>query len=212
MTAEAEQYGQALRDRPDALAELESRLGVPEEALTRLHVGWEENNRHRGEHGVWVDDGPAWTFPEWSGEGEIIGIQRRFEDERIGKRVISGSQRGLYVPTGWEEMRGPIYIPEGASDVAALIGVGRCAIGRPRATGGVEHLAKLLRGVDRRVIVLGENDRKADGRRPGKEGAEQVARALARELGRRVDVSFPPEGFKDVRDYVKSRRGSIVEV
>jgi hypothetical protein len=206
MTAHAEHYLEELLECPEKLTELESRLGVPEEALLRLGVGWKQTNWRRNEHEEWIDDGPAWTFPEQSGEGEIIGIQRRYVDESIDKRAISGSKRGLSVPAAWEEIPGPVFIPEGASDVAALISVGLCAIGRPSATGGIGHLARFLRGVDRRIIVLGENDRKADGRWPGKEGAETVARALERELKRQIEVGFPPEGFKDVRAYVQSRR------
>jgi hypothetical protein len=211
MTAKAERYQKHLLERPDELTELASRLDVEEEALQRLRVGWKEENRRPDIHGTWIDDGPAWTFPEMNAAGEIIGIQRRFEDESLDKRVVSGSMRGLYIPIGWEEIAGPIYIPEGASDVAALISVGRCAIGRPSARGGVEHLAGLLRGVDRRIIVLGENDRKADGRWPGKEGVVRVAGALASELGRPVEKAFPPAGHKDVREWIASLRTNNLE-
>jgi hypothetical protein len=206
MTAKAEWYQQQLLERPDELTELASRLEVEEDTLQRLGVGWKEKNRRTDVRGTWIDDGPAWTFPEVDGEGRIIGIQRRYEDESLDKRTISGSMRGIYVPVGWQEIQGPVYIPEGASDVAALIGVGLCAIGRPSAKGGVGHLARLLRGADRRIVVLGEHDRKADGRWPGKEGVDRVADALGRELGRRVDKGYPPEGYKDVRDWIASRR------
>jgi hypothetical protein len=200
-----------LLDRPDQLTELACRLGVEEESLLKLGVGWKEKNWRRGDGREWIDDGPAWTFPEVDGAGAIVGIQRRYEDESLDKRAVGGGMRGIYVPAGWQEIPGPVYIPEGASDVAALIGVGLCAVGRPSAKGGVGHLARLLRGTDRRIVVLGENDRKADGRWPGKEGVDVVADVLGRELGRRVDRRYPPAGYKDVREWIAARRSNREE-
>jgi hypothetical protein len=67
----------------------------------------------------------------------------------------------------------------------------------------------LLRGVDREIVVIGERDQKADGRWPGKDFGESTARSLARGLGRRVDVKFPPQGFKDFREFITaSLRGT----
>ena len=98
-------------------------------------------------------------------------------------------------------MPDPILIAEGASDVLAGRAMGLNVIGRPSNTGGVEQGAQACR--NRQVIVLGENDRKPDGRWPGREGAELVARNLEAAWDRPVPVAFPPEGIKDLRDWVR---------
>ena len=165
----------------------------------------------QAEDDEWIDDGPAWTFPRRavrarssaSGAATLTGLS-------ISERSPAASEGFICRPAG-SRIPGPIYVPEGASDVAALISVGQCAVGRPGATGGVGRLARLLRDMDRRIIVLGENDQKPDGRWPGKEGAETVTRALAEALGRQVEKGFPPAGYKDVRDFISSRRINNLE-
>ncbi len=213
MTELAYKYMEALELRPEKLAELAARLGVTEASLERLGVGWRDRNpRPPAPDGTWgADRGGAWSFPERDSRYEIVGVQRRFEDPALKQQVVSGSHRGLYMPEDWDSIPGPVFIPEGASDVAAIMSIGRCAIGRPSALGGVADLARLLRGVDRRIIVLGENDKKADGRWPGKEGAEAVAAPARVALGRPVETVFPPAGYKDVRDWVASNRGCTKE-
>lgn len=57
--------------------------------------------------------------------------------------------------------------------------------------------AKRLRPSD--VVVVGDGDE------PGREGAEQVASALA--VSCSVRVIYPPEGTKDAREW--KRRGAI---
>jgi len=101
------------------------------------------------------------------------------------KSAPAGYRRGLTLPSGWKEMADPILIPEGLSDVLAGLTVGLSAIGRPSNSGGVEYIAQLCR--HRQVIVLAENDRKPDGRWPGKEGAEAVARRETEPGSQRLD-------------------------
>src|SRR5690606_6224803 len=99
------------------------------------------------------------SWPERDARHGTVGIVRRFADAT--KRHISGGARGLYVPLGWSRAKGPIFLPEGGSDTAAIIGIGLCAIGRPSNTGGVQRLVALLQNHrNRQIIVLGENDRK----------------------------------------------------
>jgi hypothetical protein len=55
-------------------------------------------------------------------------------------------------------------------------------------------------------VVLGENDRKPDGRWPGREGAERVAARL-RAGGVPALVRLPPPGAKDLRELVAAAAG-----
>jgi hypothetical protein len=156
----------------------------------------------------WRAEDEAWTFPEHDGQGKVIGILRRFEDGE--KQAMAGSQRGIYLPRGWQEEEGIVYIPEGPTDVAALLSLGLRAVGRPSCTGGLEYLTELFADTDDEILILGENDEKEDGRWPGRDGARALASALARELGGRVRWTMPPEGCKDVREWM-IKEGSHAE-
>jgi len=164
-------------------------LGVTVMALRELETGW---------------DGRAWTFPERDESGLILGISRRFEDGH--KRCAVGSRRGLTYSERWQKSPGPVLLVEGASDVAAGITLGLSVIGRPSCNGGLEYLAKLLRGVKRKIIVIGERDRKPDGRWPGWDGCRSVARSLSRGLRRGVTAKLLPDA-KDLRTWL-NRAGS----
>src|SRR5262249_45841791 len=83
-----------------------------------------------------------------------------------------------------------------------LLSAGLTAVGRPSCTGGVRHLIDLLADTASAILILGENDVREDGTWPGRDGAKAVATALARALGDRVRWVLPPEGSKDIRDYL----------
>ena len=152
--------------------------------------------------------GVTFTFPECDATGRITGIMRRFPPETEGgkeeKKAMAGSIRGLTLPVGWRERRGPALVTEGNTDPLALALAGLCAIGQPGAGAGVKLLAELFRDwpAERDIIVIGENDRKENGEWPGRAGAERTAGQLARQLRRRVGVAFPPDGAKDARAWL----------
>jgi hypothetical protein len=148
----------------------------------------------------WSDRDEAWTFPERDGSGRVIGILRRYRDGT--KWLIAGGQRGLYLPAGWEEGTQQLIVPEGASDVAALLSHGCRAVGRPSCRGGVDQLRQLLADREDRVVILGDNDAKPDGSWPGLDGAKAVADALVHDLGDRVRWTLPRPGYKDIRAYL----------
>lgn len=191
MEGEAKKYRAALTPRRANL--LADSLGLPLAALDLLEgIGWSNGKG-------------CFTLPERDGRGSIIGLSLRWLDGR--KRVMRGGRRGLFLPTNWQALPGPVRIPEGASDVLALAFIGIPCVGRPSAMAGAELLADLLRDVDRHLAVLGENDAKPDGRWPGREGAIWMAERL-RELlpGREVSWRLPPPDFKDARAWVLARR------
>ncbi len=175
------------------LYRLASGIGVSVAALKELGTGW---------------DGRAWTFPERSGRGAsrasrtwIVGVSRRFEDG--SKRCATGSRRGLTYSDGWAELPGPVLIVEGASDVAAGITLGVATIGRPSNVGGRKMLTDLLRHSERKVIVIGERDRKEDGRWPGMEGCRSIAAGLGKALGRTIIARLLPDNAKDLRAWLR---------
>ncbi len=193
---------------PTLRSSLAAELGLPESSLSELAVGWSDEARHHANRDV----AGAYVFPEHDGQGRMIGASYRFhaakvagltnaDGEPIGnKSSPAGLRRGLTLPISWRDMPEPVLIVEGASDVLAARAVGLSAIGRPNNSGGVECLTQICR--HRRVIILGENDRKSDGRWPGKQGAESVARRLEAQWQRPVHIAYPPEGIKDLREWV----------
>ena len=177
--------------------QLAKHLGVRREDLEALGVGWAK---------PWGR--LVYTFPEHDGLGRIVGISTRDLDD--SKRMLKGSKRGLLLPKKWRLRSGPVFIVEGASDSAALACMGLAGIGRPSATGGVDHLVQLLASVpdSRIIIVLGEMDAKPDGSWPGRDAAESVAAQLASKLNRKVRWALPPDGAKDVRAWLGNAGGT----
>lgn len=178
----ANHYQHAFMD--EHLSALASGLGLPAWALQKFPLGWD--------HAA-----GAWTIFEVDHARQVIGIQRRWSDGR--KQVLAGGHRGLVLPQHWADVPGPLLIAEGFSDTAALVASGAAAIGRPSAAKGTEILARVLAGVDREIIVVGDNDPCPGGNFPGRDGANQVAVQLGKALGRQVAVTFPT-GHKDVRE------------
>ncbi len=187
-------------------AALAAALGLPISALDSIQVGWwserrwwnPETQQHEGEPGCWM-------FPEYDAHDRIIGLGLRWPTARKGH--MAGGRRGLILPLGWRELSDPLLIVEGPSDVLAGRAIGLNVIGRPSNSGGAELLAQVCRR--RRMIVLGENDRKPDGRWPGKEGAEAVAGKLCEAWGLPVPVALPPDGAKDLRAWVVAQLDSL---
>lgn len=206
--AEAKGMSECKRARVgrDKLATL---LGVTAESLELLGVGVGEDR-----------DGRYWSFPERTGQLKVTGIVRRYEDGT--KKMIRWGRHGVYLIPYWWRLAGPVLLPEGGSDTAALVSLGLSAIGRPSNIGGVEYLIGLLRDHVRPIVVLGERDEKPDRRGkpktehgcpkdcqgcmfcwPGLAGAKATADRLSKSLKRNVLYRLPPTGFKDAREWLK---------
>lgn len=185
---------------PAGRAELAAELGVPESVLSTMRIGFVPRGPHKKKN-----FGPAYTFPEVDASGRIVGITCRYGDGE--KLAWPGGRHGLFVPDGWREREGPVYLVEGASDVLALTALGKAVIGRPSNMAGVDLLGKLLKNLpsDRPIVVLGEQDEKRNGKWPGRDGAWWTSRRLTETLGRRVPWSFPPGDAKDVRSWCQSK-------
>ncbi len=194
------------------LRTLADELGVTAESLRALGIGWAtaaDLRQLRASGAGWKDDRPdgAYAFPERDGAGTIVGFSFRAADGRKGSPSSKvGSRRGLIIPDNLAERSGPVLIVEGASDAAASLDMGMAAVGRPSNASGCDDLAVLLGG--RNVIVLGENDRKDNGNWPGRDGAIKVAQSLSEALKAQIPCALPPEGHKDVRDFLKAKNAA----
>ena len=172
---------------------------------------------------------PAWVMPMSSvddatgrrGQSAVgFSLRYRREDSRREKKGRSketrGNGSGLFLPFAWStndtsDLNATVYVPEGASDTLTLIAMGLNAVGRPNDRAGVDNLIALFRRLpaSRRIAIVAENDQNADGRWPGREGAEIIARRLAEALDRVVYVVLPPVGVKDVREFAR-RSGGVL--
>lgn len=186
-----------------ALAE---QLGVTPVSLRAQDIGWADGAALHllgaGGQG-WADRYPdaVYSFPERDGSGRIVGFTFRTEDGRKGSPSSKvGSHRGLIVSTAAATLPDPVFVVEGASDVAACTSMGLAAVGRPSNATGAEQIARMLKG--RVVIVVGENDQKPDGKWPGRDGAQTVSQTLSSTWGREVPWTLPPAGQKDVRAFL----------
>lgn len=185
-------------------------LGVTPESLEQIGIGWATRDQLKAVNAWgknWDREFPdgAFAFPERDGLLRIIGIHFRTVDGRKGGP--KGADRGLIVPDGLFAMEGVVHVVEGASDVAAALSVSVPAVGRPANNQGAEYVADLLR--HRSMVIVGENDCKADGRWPGREGAVAVATSVSQALSVQVPWAMPPEGVKDARAYVNSQLPNI---
>lgn len=151
----------------------------------------------------WAAEKNAWAFPMRDGDGRIVGIRLRgAKDAAARKWSIVGSRQGLFLPPVLD-LTAPVptvYLCEGPTDTAALLGLGLNAMGRPNDRGGGEYIcARLARfGVlCAVVVVLDRGESGIDG------GNELAAMIQARRLAHSVRTLLPPEGFKDARAWVR---------
>jgi hypothetical protein len=177
--------------------QLAQHLGLPDNAFDAMGVGYDSQQ-------------DAYTFPERDHEGRCCGIVRRYL-ATSNKVAITGSTRGLTIPGDWERFRGPLLLPEGASDTLTATTLGLSAVGRPNSKGGIDILKRYLscNARERTIIILAERDQKADGSWPGRDGALATAQAVANYLQRPVWWAFPPEPWKDLRSWVISQEPDL---
>lgn len=141
-------------------------------------------------------DGDRWAIKERDAAGEVIGIAYRL---RSGKKSFEkDGNRGLIYPEPLNPYAGsskkyPIFVCEGASDTAALIGLELDAVGIPMTGQCGEMLAELLKG--RHIVVVRDADES------GRNGTKRIVRPLLLNCDS-VRVIDPPRDAKDVREAV----------
>ena len=169
---------QWIRECPQAkVNELADRLGVSDEALRLLNIGWFSGNN-------------SWIFPMLRQGSRLIGIRTRPTNGK--KFSIKGSRNGLFIPNNLPD-EGVIYVCEGESDTAALLTCGLPAVGRPSCNSGDRLIAELLK--DRDVVVCMDRDG------VGKRGAKALAKYLKCHT-QDVRMFEPPDKYKDMRDWL----------
>jgi len=133
----------------------------------------------------------------------VIGI--RFRSDAGKKWSARGGREGLFAPISLRG-DGTLFLCEGPTDCAALLGLGLEAVGRPSCAGGVALLSDVVRSrLPERVVIVADRDE------AGRRGAACLAEALV-PYARDIRLIEPPEGIKDVRVWVQARatRGDIL--
>ncbi len=141
-------------------------------------------------------DGPRWAIDERDANGEVIGTAYRYSDGR--KDFKRGARRGLIASWPLDNYAGtsrdnPIFITEGASDTAALMGLGLDVIGIPAANLCIEMLAAVLPGLH--IVIVEDADD------AGASTTRKIVEHLARKCESLRKIA-PPNGSKDARDAV----------
>ncbi|MEM8737244.1 MAG: phage/plasmid primase, P4 family [Planctomycetota bacterium] len=135
------------------------------------------------------------------------GSLRRTADGQSYVHVLKPSAIRKVPPLAEHELL--VLVLEGASDVAAALDLGLLAVGRPNDKGGLTAAAELLRGRD--VVVVGENDKKANGDWPGRDGMDTAAKMLA-DAAASVKTCMPPPTCKDLRQWVRDHGPSAADI
>lgn len=164
--------------------------------------------RRPDEHGIRrVARINAWTFPTRNARDVVNGIRFRYFDGKKGGHCYSDMAAGLFIPRDTRAIFRPgwtLYLPEGPTSCAAMRGVRLSAIGRPNNRLGGRELTSLCRQwCPGRICIVAENDAKENGVWPGRDGAEEMRRELSL-VCPDTRIVFPPDGVKDVRDWINA--------
>lgn len=167
---------------PESVVQAERRLGIPVGGLVKVGAVW---SLALGALAAPMFEKPA---------GPVVGVRLRADDGR--KWAVPGSKNAMFMPTNFSGV-GPLFIPEGFTDTAALVGLGFDAIGRPSATAGDSLVRLIVAGpsLNRPIIVV------ADADATGRESAIRLT-DLLRKDGAPAKMLCPPPRVKDVREWI----------
>jgi hypothetical protein len=127
---------------------------------------------------------------------------------RAEKKTALDSWRGLTLATTSATLSGPVLVPEGGTDTLAMAAGGLRVVGRPSAshTDLVIAWAKKHVSPGERIVLVGENDAKRDGRWPGLDDAGRAAQVIADALPEHVVMfALVPDRAKDSRQWLARR-------
>ncbi len=209
------------------LARLAQSLGVGVESLERIGIGWGRalwdstarwtdvhGTERVGRHfisGTRTPCGPdgVWVFPMRNELGLISGARVRPPSGSYYSVTGSGAnQDQLFIPQGLVA-HAPLLLPEGPTDLAALLTLNLNVAGRENNQLGNRAIRGLIRRLrPERIILIGEHDLRFNHRLgvwqwPGHEGPRRLEAQLAG-CGVPVELAFPPAEFKDVREWVRA--------
>lgn len=167
------------RCEPEEIDELAGRLGVEEESLRLLNVGYMAGR-------------DAWSFPMLRWSKRLTGIRLRPRSNASKKFSMKGSKNGLFIPNNLK-ISEPIFVTEGESDTAALLSCGLNTVGRVGAHGGGRLLGDML-GKDSTVVVCLDRDG------AGYKGGYQLSKYLSFYC-KDVKIMATPLKYNDMRDW-----------
>jgi hypothetical protein len=201
--------------RPSLLHGAAKELGVPAKVLLALGVGEHPENQGLRWHAAAYAPDCTMSRPMRDCLGRVVGLNLHcwepslVEGEGLKeKQHAKGSRPGLFFLHTEREWSGPVLVPEGFSDVAALTAGRLPAVGRStgHCNADVEELAGFFdRHPGAFPLFCVENDRKLGGDHPGNRLTRACAQEVADRLGRHVYVYVNPDGKKDAREWFKAR-------
>ncbi len=164
-----------------SISSLARELGVSEESLRRLAIGFDQH---------------SYTFPMKNSQGRTIGIRCRPKKDPTSKLTAKGSKVGLFIPEGVTAAMLDL-ICEGESDTAGGLTLGFQVIGKPFAAFAPKMIIEFMRDCPVACpCIVGDNDES------GRKNAEALGEAL-RLAGIPCRVLFPPEGCNDLREWLQ---------
>lgn len=181
LTETAAQYADSLSSSP-AASYLASR-GISEQVAATFRLGYVEQpaTGHESYRGML-------SIPYQTVRGTVGFKFRRLTNEGTRYLNPTGSKTDIYNVTALLRYTPTVVVCEGEIDTITVHGVvGLPAVGVPGVQNWRRHFPRLFDGVHR-VLVLGDNDEKADGSNPGQEFAKRVCE----ELPQAVNVMLPP--------------------
>lgn len=148
-------------------------------------------------------DKTTWAFPMVDAANFLVGIRLRASNG--SKFAVTGSHQGMFIPQCRSiQPHNTVFLPEGPTNTAAALSLGKHAIGRPSSNGAVLSVAEAVKrsGCKRAVIVCDTDpdrvwDKTGQDFNPGADGAELLASHLTIP---NCTLLLP---CKDMRDFVK---------
>ena len=155
---------------------LAAQLGLSNNTLIQFCVGWSIKYE-------------AYTAPMYNELWDVVGILTR--SEKGDKKVLAGSEVGLFIPGGFRSRPGVTFVTEGLTDAGAAAEIGLNALGRFNAHCGADMLVKLLAG--HTVYIIADNGP------AGIRGATELQQAIKPAV-KAASLIYIPSGARPLND------------